>query len=168
MRGIDGRSLVVLSERRRLSSATLALHPRKEERAAGARDDARNARVHEQHKRGSRVPVVGGGITRWVPHGGLCGAPRAARTASLYDIEVLTLVARGLTDRAIGRQLGISEATVKTHLARGFAKLGVTDRTAAVTAALSVGDRPAPREGAAAPPGPARRRRLDAVKNRLG
>jgi DNA-binding NarL/FixJ family response regulator len=39
---------------------------------------------------------------------------------------VLTLVARGLTDRAIGRQLGISEATVKTHLARGFAKLGVT------------------------------------------
>jgi hypothetical protein len=57
---------------------------------------------------------------------------------------VLTLVARGLTDRAIGRQLAISEATVKTHLVRVFAKLGVTDRTSAVTAALSVGDRPAP------------------------
>jgi hypothetical protein len=57
---------------------------------------------------------------------------------------VLTLVARGLTDRAIGRQLAILKATVKTHLVRVFAKLGVTDRTSAVTAALSVGDRPAP------------------------
>jgi DNA-binding NarL/FixJ family response regulator len=49
---------------------------------------------------------------------------------------VLTLVARDLTDRAIGRQLAISEATVKTHLVRVFAKLGVTDRTSAITAAL--------------------------------
>ena len=54
---------------------------------------------------------------------GSCGAPRVARRASLYDIEVLTLVARGLTDRAIGRQPAISEATVKTHRVRVFAKL---------------------------------------------
>src|SRR3954463_5698589 len=72
------------------------------------------------------------------------GAPPVARTASLDDIEVLTLVARGLPGRAIGRQLAIAEATVKTHLVRVFAKLGVTDRTSAATAALSVGDRPAP------------------------
>ena len=45
----------------------------------------------------------------------------------------------GLTNRAIGRQLAISEATVKTHLVHVFAKLGVTDRTAAVTAALERG-----------------------------
>ena len=52
---------------------------------------------------------------------------------------MLTLVARGLTNRAIGRQLAISEATVKTHLVHVFGKLGVADRTAAVTAALERG-----------------------------
>ena len=60
-------------------------------------------------------------------------------TPSEREIEVLTLVARGLTNRAIGRQLAISEATVKTHLVHVFAKLGVTDRTSAVTAALERG-----------------------------
>jgi DNA-binding NarL/FixJ family response regulator len=55
------------------------------------------------------------------------------------ELEVLALVARGLTNRAIGRQLAVSEATVKTHLVHLFSKLGVTDRTAAVTAALDRG-----------------------------
>jgi DNA-binding NarL/FixJ family response regulator len=52
---------------------------------------------------------------------------------------VLRLVARGLTNRAIGRRLSISEATVKTHLVHAFGKLGVDDRTAAVTVALERG-----------------------------
>jgi DNA-binding NarL/FixJ family response regulator len=55
------------------------------------------------------------------------------------ELEVLALVARGLTNRAIGRQLALSEATVKTHLVHVFNKLGVADRTAAVTAALDRG-----------------------------
>jgi len=55
------------------------------------------------------------------------------------ELEVLALVARGLTNRAVGRRLAISEATVKTHLVHVFAKLGVADRTAAVTAALERG-----------------------------
>jgi DNA-binding NarL/FixJ family response regulator len=55
------------------------------------------------------------------------------------ELEVLTLVARGLTNRAIGRHLAISEATVKTHLVHVFGKLGVADRTAAATAALHRG-----------------------------
>ena len=55
------------------------------------------------------------------------------------ELEVLGLVARGLTNRAIGRQLAISEATVKTHLVHLFSKLGVADRTAAVTVALERG-----------------------------
>ncbi len=55
------------------------------------------------------------------------------------EIEVLALVARGLTNRAVGRQLAISEATVKTHLVHVFAKLGVSDRTSAVTVALERG-----------------------------
>jgi DNA-binding NarL/FixJ family response regulator len=55
------------------------------------------------------------------------------------EVEVLRLVARGLSNVDIGRELFIGEATVKTHLLRAFAKLGVNDRTAAVTAAISRG-----------------------------
>jgi DNA-binding NarL/FixJ family response regulator len=61
------------------------------------------------------------------------------QTPTERELEVLKLVARGLTNRAIGRQLALSEATVKTHLVHVFAKLGVADRTAAVTAALDRG-----------------------------
>jgi DNA-binding NarL/FixJ family response regulator len=57
---------------------------------------------------------------------------------------VLALVAQGLTNAAIGRRLCISEATVKTHLLRVFSKLGVTDRTAAVTTAITRGELPPP------------------------
>jgi|SRR3954464_1454827 DNA-binding NarL/FixJ family response regulator len=55
------------------------------------------------------------------------------------EVQVLGLVARGLSNSEIGRQLYIGEATVKTHLLRTFVKLGVSDRTAAVTVALSRG-----------------------------
>jgi ATP/maltotriose-dependent transcriptional regulator MalT len=59
--------------------------------------------------------------------------------------EVLSLVAQGLSNRAIGERLFIGEATVKTHLLRVFAKLGVDDRTHAVTVAYE--------RGILAPPG---------------
>lgn len=58
--------------------------------------------------------------------------------------EVLAGVARGLSNAAIGRDLFIGEATVKTHLLRVFSKLGVDDRTLAVTVALERGILPAP------------------------
>ncbi|GAA1566265.1 response regulator transcription factor [Actinomadura kijaniata] len=51
------------------------------------------------------------------------------------EIEVLALVAGGASNRMIAAELFISEATVKTHLVRIFAKLGVSDRTAAAIAA---------------------------------
>jgi DNA-binding NarL/FixJ family response regulator len=60
------------------------------------------------------------------------------------EVEVLRLVSTGSTNAEIGRALYISEATVKTHLLRAFAKLGVSDRTAAVTAALERGILPPP------------------------
>jgi DNA-binding NarL/FixJ family response regulator len=60
-------------------------------------------------------------------------------TLSAREIEVLQLVSQGLSNKDIGRQLHISEATVKTHLVHIFGKLNVSDRTAAVTAALERG-----------------------------
>jgi DNA-binding NarL/FixJ family response regulator len=45
--------------------------------------------------------------------------------------EVLALLGTGLPNKAIARQLGISEATVKAHLTRVFRQIGVTDRTQA-------------------------------------
>jgi DNA-binding NarL/FixJ family response regulator len=55
------------------------------------------------------------------------------------ELEVLAQVARGRSNAEVGRELHISEATVKTHLVRVFEKLGVSDRTAAVTVAMSRG-----------------------------
>lgn len=55
------------------------------------------------------------------------------------EVQVLNLVGQGLSNAEIGRELFIGEATVKTHLLRAFAKLGVNDRTAAVTAAIARG-----------------------------
>ena len=55
------------------------------------------------------------------------------------ETEILRLVASGLSNPAIGRALFIGEATVKTHLLHAFEKLGVNDRTRAVTKAMELG-----------------------------
>ena len=55
------------------------------------------------------------------------------------EIEILMLVAQGQSNREIARQLHISDSTVKAHMLHIFDKLGVTDRTAAVTTALRRG-----------------------------
>ncbi|HZE48897.1 MAG TPA: response regulator transcription factor [Jatrophihabitantaceae bacterium] len=60
------------------------------------------------------------------------------------ETEVLRLVADGLSNVQIGNHLHIAEATVKTHLLRAFVKLGVDDRTHAVTVAMSRGLIPYP------------------------
>lgn len=58
---------------------------------------------------------------------------------SARELEVLTLVARGASNKEIAQAMYLSEATVKSHLLHLFAKLAVSDRTAAVTAALEQG-----------------------------
>jgi DNA-binding NarL/FixJ family response regulator len=71
-------------------------------------------------------------------------APRAAREVlsaraegaskpelSARESEVLQLVARGLPNKRIARELQISEKTVKAHLTQVFQRIGVTDRTQA-------------------------------------
>ncbi|GAB3479370.1 response regulator transcription factor [Nocardiopsis coralliicola] len=58
---------------------------------------------------------------------------------SAREAEVLRLASKGLTNADIGAQLYISATTVKTHLMRAYGKLGVSDRTAAVTTAIQLG-----------------------------
>jgi DNA-binding NarL/FixJ family response regulator len=64
---------------------------------------------------------------------------RDGSALSAREVEVLELVRRGATNREIAAALQISEATVKTHLLHAYAKLGVSDRTAAVVVALERG-----------------------------
>jgi DNA-binding NarL/FixJ family response regulator len=68
---------------------------------------------------------------------------------SVREREVLTLVAEGKTNRQIAEALSVSAATVKTHLARSCRKLGVSDRTAATTAAIRQGLIESPAQGEA-------------------
>ncbi|MCW2973074.1 MAG: liaR 5 [Thermoleophilia bacterium] len=78
--------------------------------------------------------------------------PRAARAVlsdrrridkvelSGREREVLAAVARGLPNKLVARELGISEKTVKAHLTRVYAVIGVTDRTQAALWAQRNGD----------------------------
>lgn len=65
--------------------------------------------------------------------------PRSRSGLSARERQVLVLVARGMSNRLIANELFVSEATVKTHLAHIFDKLGAPDRAAAVAAAYEQG-----------------------------
>lgn len=58
-------------------------------------------------------------------------APRPADRLSARERDVLRLLARGLANKQIGRELGIAERTVKVHVGHVFRLLGVADRTSA-------------------------------------
>lgn len=62
-----------------------------------------------------------------------------AAVLSRRELEVLDLVADGLSNEQISKRLFLSRATVKSHLAHIYGKLGVDSRTAAVAAATSQG-----------------------------
>ena len=66
---------------------------------------------------------------------------RHARSQNLSarELDVLEHLAQGLSNQAIARQLHVSEATIKTHLAHIYKKLDVDNRTAAVVAASATG-----------------------------
>jgi DNA-binding CsgD family transcriptional regulator len=70
-------------------------------------------------------------------------APNAARQQNLgitaRELEILNLVARGLSNREIATQLFVSENTVKTHCSRAFDKLGAARRTQAVQRGKELG-----------------------------
>jgi DNA-binding NarL/FixJ family response regulator len=60
-------------------------------------------------------------------------------TMSAREVEVLSLVSKGASNKEIARHLRLSEATIKSHLLHIFAKLGASDRTQAVTLAVRKG-----------------------------
>jgi NarL family two-component system response regulator LiaR len=70
-------------------------------------------------------------------------APNTAQQQSLgitaRELEILTLIARGLSNREIAAQLFVSENTVKTHCSRAFDKLGAARRTQAVRRGKELG-----------------------------
>jgi ATP/maltotriose-dependent transcriptional regulator MalT len=66
-------------------------------------------------------------------------APILVEPLTAREHEVLVLVADGLRNREIAERLGISDHTVKFHLAAIFGKLGVSSRTQAVRRALQFG-----------------------------
>jgi DNA-binding NarL/FixJ family response regulator len=57
--------------------------------------------------------------------------PAAARSLTARELEILRAVAEGQTNASIGRQLWVTEQTVKFHLSNIYRKLGVTNRTEA-------------------------------------
>ena len=65
--------------------------------------------------------------------------PPVSNILSERETEVLQQMATGAANKAIASTLSISESTVKTHIANIFQKLGVNQRTEAVTKAMSIG-----------------------------
>jgi DNA-binding NarL/FixJ family response regulator len=77
-------------------------------------------------------------VSRWMTAGQ--APPHSAEPRpSPRELDVLKLVVRGQTNKAIAAQLGISERTVQGHLASLFSKLGVNSRTEAVVHAAQLG-----------------------------
>ena len=84
-------------------------------------------------------PEIATKVVRQAVSGRPEGAADQIETLTERELDVLRLAARGLTNRAIGHELGISHRTVQGHMANIYGKLMVNSRTEAVTEALRRG-----------------------------
>jgi DNA-binding NarL/FixJ family response regulator len=84
-------------------------------------------------------PAVAHKVVQQLMSGRPLGAQTAVEALTDREIGILRLVATGLTNKAIGQALAISDRTVQGHLANIYGKLGVNSRTEAVTEALRQG-----------------------------
>jgi DNA-binding NarL/FixJ family response regulator len=102
-------------------------------------DTARHARTELEALGALRDADAAAALMRSLGAKGRAG-PRTAGLLSRREIEVLRLLAEGLTNRQIGERLFISPKTVEHHLSRAYSKLGVTTRAeAAAYAARNLG-----------------------------
>jgi DNA-binding NarL/FixJ family response regulator len=103
--------------------------------------EALGAGVDACISKSSHLPSLGTLIREIVSRNIVCAAPRTAAEAAhplaanedltAREREILTLVADGLTNATIGKQLWVTEQTVKFHLSNIYRKLGVSNRTEA-------------------------------------
>jgi DNA-binding NarL/FixJ family response regulator len=84
-------------------------------------------------------PEIASKVVRQATSGRPAGAADQVEPLTPREIDVLRLVAKGMTNREVGRELGISHRTVQGHLASTYGKLGAGSRTEAVTEALKRG-----------------------------
>jgi DNA-binding NarL/FixJ family response regulator len=84
-------------------------------------------------------PAVAQKVVQQLTSGRPLGAGGGVEALTDREVEVLRLAAKGLTNKAIGQALAISDRTVQGHLANVYGKLHVNSRTEAVTEALKQG-----------------------------
>ncbi len=84
-------------------------------------------------------PEVTDKVLRQLQTGRPIAALSQVESLTAREVAILRLAAQGLTNKAIGRDMGISDRTVQGHLASIYGKLGVASRTEAVTEALKRG-----------------------------
>jgi DNA-binding NarL/FixJ family response regulator len=84
-------------------------------------------------------PAVTEKVVQQLASGRPMGAQATAEALTQREVEVLHLAAKGLTNKAIGQTLSISDRTVQGHLANIYGKLNVSSRTEAVTESLKLG-----------------------------
>ena len=84
-------------------------------------------------------PAVAQKVVQQLTTGRPPGAQDTIEPLTERELDVLRLAAKGLTNKAIGQALDISDRTVQGHLANIYGKLNVGSRTEAVTEALKSG-----------------------------
>lgn len=85
------------------------------------------------------APEVTAKVVAQMTSGKPAGAAEQVEPLSERELNVLRLAAQGLTNKAIGAELSLSDRTVQGHLASIYGKLAVQSRTEAVTKALKLG-----------------------------
>ena len=146
MPGLDGIEATRRAIRLAPGTAVLALTAHEEEpyvRAmleAGARGYLSKAARAQELVAAVRAVAAGETVLspRVVAHV-LSGPGSAAASLTPRELEMLRGAARGLGNKQIAAELGVSARTVQTHLTRVFAKLGVSSRTEAVLHAIKMG-----------------------------